>query len=92
MISFFCSSFRELTCSFPQLEGLDRRVGIESFACVVRNSPETTIDPWFYWSRPEMEDFMGIVARSEDWDTTKAVVRFEAFAVAGCDVASKFQL
>jgi hypothetical protein len=39
-----------------------------------------------------MEDFMGVVARSEDWDTTKAVVCFEAFAVAGCDVASKFQL
>ncbi|KAJ7482798.1 hypothetical protein B0H11DRAFT_2193174 [Mycena galericulata] len=65
--------------------GLGNRVGIEGFFCIVRNSPDFHMQPqWFFTSR-ELEQYMPIATRRK-WVTSEVGTKMEAFAVAGCDV------
>lgn len=63
------------------------RVGVHGFFCIVRNSPDYHMMPQWYFTTPELEQYMPI-AVGKRWDTTAVGTRVEAFAIAGCDVAS----
>ncbi|KAJ7500262.1 hypothetical protein B0H11DRAFT_2225808 [Mycena galericulata] len=67
------------------LAGLATRVGVEGFFCIVRNSPDFSMQPqWFFTSR-ELEAYMPLATRRR-WVTTEVGTKIEAFAVAGCNV------
>ena len=71
------------------MTGLNLRVGVEGFFCIVRNMPEYHIRPHWYFSSPELEKYMQVAVRKK-WDTSEVGTRLEAFAVAGCSVVSKY--
>ncbi|KAJ7732774.1 hypothetical protein DFH07DRAFT_696399, partial [Mycena maculata] len=67
--------------------GLGTRVGVEGFFCIVRNSTDFHIQPqWFFTSR-ELEQYMPIATRRK-WSTVEVGTKVEAFCVAGCDVVN----
>ncbi|KAJ7438530.1 hypothetical protein B0H11DRAFT_1752670 [Mycena galericulata] len=69
------------------MAGLATRVGVEGFFCIVRNSPDFSMQPqWFFTSR-ELEAYMPLATRRR-WVTAEVGTKVEAFAVAGCDVLS----
>jgi hypothetical protein len=70
------------------MTGLTYRVGVEGFFCIVRNSPEYHMKPYWYFTSPALEDYMKI-AVCRRWDTSEVGTKIEAFAVAGCDVVSE---
>jgi hypothetical protein len=70
-----------------ELTGLNFRVGIEGFFCIVRSSPDFHMHPYIYYTTPALEDYMKIVIRKR-WDTTEVGAKIEAFAVAGSNVLS----
>ncbi|KAJ7802674.1 hypothetical protein B0H14DRAFT_3488258 [Mycena olivaceomarginata] len=67
------------------LVGLNSRVGAEGFFCIVRNNTDFHIKPQWYFTSPELEDYMRIAAR-KTWNTEEVGSKLEAFAIAGCDV------
>ncbi|KAJ6578927.1 hypothetical protein B0H10DRAFT_2236038 [Mycena sp. CBHHK59/15] len=68
------------------LHGLNQRVvGIEAFFCIVRNSSAFHIEPHWYFTSKELEEYMEIATRKR-WNTAEVGARLEAFAIAGCDV------
>ncbi|KAJ6603909.1 hypothetical protein B0H10DRAFT_1957573 [Mycena sp. CBHHK59/15] len=71
------------------LHGLNQRVvGIEAFFCVVRNSSAFHIEPHWYFTSKELEEYMEIATRKR-WNTAEVGAGLEAFAIAGCDVARR---
>ncbi|KAJ7753382.1 hypothetical protein DFH07DRAFT_960222 [Mycena maculata] len=67
--------------------GLGTRVGVEGFFCIVRNSPDFHMQPqWFFTSR-ELEQYMPIATRRK-WATVEVGLKVEAFCIAGCDVVN----
>ena len=73
------------------MTGLNLRVGVEGFFCIVRNMPEYHMRPHWYFSSQELEQYMQ-VAVWKKWDTSEVGTRLEAFAVAGCSVVSKYSV
>ena len=71
--------------------GLNDRVGIEGFFCIVRTSPDFHMRPQFYFTSPELEEYMRIAVRRK-WDTIEIGTKVEAFAVAGSNVLSMYYL
>jgi hypothetical protein len=69
--------------------GLNARVGIEGFFCIVRTSPDFHMRPQFYYTSQELEDYMRIALRKK-WDTTEVGTKIEAFAVAGSNILSAY--
>ncbi|KIL54459.1 hypothetical protein M378DRAFT_92015 [Amanita muscaria Koide BX008] len=69
------------------LSSLKIRVGIEGFFCIVRNNTEYNMAPSWFFTTPELEKYMDIAVRRR-WDCAEIGGRLEAFAIAGCDVAS----
>ncbi|KAJ6632376.1 hypothetical protein B0H10DRAFT_1771282, partial [Mycena sp. CBHHK59/15] len=68
------------------LHGLNQRiVGIEAFFCIVRNSSAFHIEPHWYFTSKELEEYMEIATRKR-WNTVEVGARLEVFAIAGCDV------
>lgn len=66
------------------------RVGIEAFFCVVRNTPEYSMNPIWYFTSEALMDYMPIaVPVHKPWDLAYVGAKIEAFAVAGCDTVSK---
>jgi hypothetical protein len=47
-----------------QFIGAKRRVGLEGFFCVFKSGPELAFKPVFWWTRPELEDFMALTVRN----------------------------
>jgi hypothetical protein len=64
------------------------RVGIEGFFCIVRSSANFHIEPQWYFTSPELRDYMSFAARGH-WDMGAVGAKIEAFAIAGCDIASE---
>lgn len=74
-----------------QFKGLNVRVGIEAFFCVVRNTPTYHMNPvWFFTSEALMNYMPTAVPLHKPWDLAFIGAKLEAFAIAGCDVVSKF--
>jgi hypothetical protein len=69
--------------------GLNDRVGIEGFFCIVRSSPDFHMRPQFYFTSQQLEEYMGLCIRKK-WDTAEVGTKVEAFAVAGSNVLSTF--
>ena len=69
------------------MTSLKLRVGIEGFFCIVRNTTEFSLMPIWFFTSPELAEYMDIAVRRK-WDLTEVGSRIEAFAIAGCDVAS----
>jgi hypothetical protein len=70
------------------MTGLTQQVGIEGFFCVVRNTPDFHMQPQWYFTSLDLEEYMK-VAVCKKWDTSEVGMKLEAFAVAGCDPVSK---
>ncbi|KAJ7803496.1 hypothetical protein B0H13DRAFT_1671678 [Mycena leptocephala] len=69
------------------MTGLSTCVGIEGFFCIVRDSADFHMQPqWFFTSR-ELEQYMPIATRKK-WVTQEVGTKIEVFAVAGCDITS----
>jgi hypothetical protein len=66
------------------LVGLASRVGVEAFFCVVRNNADFFMEPEWFFTSPELENYMQF-ATAKRWDTGKVGAKLEAFAIAGCD-------
>ena len=71
--------------------GLMYRVGVEGFICIVRNSADYHMKPYWYFTSPALEDYMKIAVRKR-WDTSEVGTKLEAFAIAGCDVVSESRI
>lgn len=69
------------------MTGLNLRVGIEGFVGIVRSSPDFHMQPQFYYTSQELEDYMKMAIRKR-WDTVEVGTKIEAFAVAGSNVLS----
>ncbi|KAJ7603379.1 hypothetical protein DFH06DRAFT_1022290 [Mycena polygramma] len=67
--------------------GLNARVGIEGFFCIVRNTTQFHMKPQWYFTSEELENYMQIACRKR-WNTEEVGSKIEAFSVAGCDVMS----
>ncbi|KAF8881744.1 hypothetical protein BD779DRAFT_1386817, partial [Infundibulicybe gibba] len=67
------------------MKGLKTRVGAEGFFCIVRSATNFHADPQWYFSTPELENYMSVAVRGR-WDTTQVGARIEAFALAGSNV------
>ncbi|KAJ6463585.1 hypothetical protein DFH09DRAFT_1347256 [Mycena vulgaris] len=67
--------------------GLNQRVGIEGFFCIVRNSSDFHMQPHLHFSSRHLEEYMTIAARQR-WNTAEVGAKLEAFAIAGCDVVN----
>lgn len=73
-----------------KMAGLNMRVGIEGFFCIVRNTPDYHMEPKWYFSSEALKDYMKIaVPIHKGWDISHVGAKLEAFAVAGCDPVSK---
>ena len=83
-------NFSPLTCLLMKMTGLNMRVGIEGFFCIVRNTPDYHMEPKWYFSSEALKDYMKIaVPVHKGWDISHVGAKLEAFAVAGCDPVSK---
>jgi hypothetical protein len=64
---------------------------VEGFFVIVRSNAEFFARPQVYFSRPELEFYLGLMASTRGgWNATTLGARIEAFAIAGCDVAGTF--
>ncbi|KDR71988.1 hypothetical protein GALMADRAFT_74321 [Galerina marginata CBS 339.88] len=72
------------------IDGLKTRVGVEGFFCLVRNTPTYHINPQWYFTSEALAGYMKIAAKK--WNTHDVGTKVEAFAIAGCDAASKYCL
>jgi hypothetical protein len=70
-----------------KLTGLNNRVGIQGFFCVVRSTANFHMEPQWYFTSPELRDYMKLAVRRQ-WDIGEVGAKIEAFAIAGCDVSS----
>jgi hypothetical protein len=73
---------------FLKLNGLNKRVGVEGFFCVVRSATNFHIAPQWYFTSTELRDYMQFAVRRQ-WDLGEVGAKIEAFAIAGCDVSSE---
>ncbi|KAJ7301257.1 hypothetical protein DFH08DRAFT_724488 [Mycena albidolilacea] len=71
------------------LSALSQRVGIEALFCIVKNNVEFKMEPEWYFTSRELEQYMEIATRKK-WVTGEVGLKLEAFAIAGCDPASMF--
>lgn len=62
---------------------------MEGFFCLVRNNADFFIEPQWFFTSPELENYMPIATR-KTWDTGEIGAKLEAFAIAGCDPASTY--
>ncbi|PPQ92919.1 hypothetical protein CVT25_000626 [Psilocybe cyanescens] len=68
------------------MNGLNRRVGVEGFICLVRNSPEYHMEPKWYFSNQALVNYMRVaVPIHKGWDIGYVSAKLEAFAIAGCN-------
>lgn len=71
--------------------GLATHVGVEGFFCIVRNRADFHMDPQWYFTSRELEEYMPIATRKK-WVTTEVGTKIEAFSVAGCNILSAYPL
>lgn len=68
-----------------QFNQLCLQVGVDGFFCIVRNTVDFRMTPVFYFTRPDIEEYMPI-AIGRLWDTYAVGSRIEAFVLAGCSL------
>ncbi|KAL0567612.1 hypothetical protein V5O48_014377 [Marasmius crinis-equi] len=66
------------------LQALKLGVSIEAMVLMTRNRLEAFMKPKWFMTDPHIHGFMKFLLRG--WDPAFVGIRFEAFAVAGCDV------
>lgn len=71
--------------SISKIEGMNNRVGVQGFYCLVRTDPQFAMTPRWYFTTPELERFLGIAVRNQ-WDTVRVGTMVEAFAARGGDM------
>jgi hypothetical protein len=82
--------FESTDVPVTKMTGLNMRVGVEGFFCIVRNTPTYHMEPKWYFSSEALKDYMKIaVPIHKGWDLSHVGAKLEAFAVAGCDPVSK---
>ncbi|KAJ7841160.1 hypothetical protein B0H14DRAFT_2360304 [Mycena olivaceomarginata] len=69
------------------LSALSQRVGAQGFFCVVKDNVTFRMEPEWYFTSRELEQYMEIATRKK-WVTGEVGMKLEAFAIAGCDPAS----
>ncbi|KAJ6521708.1 hypothetical protein B0H19DRAFT_1043656 [Mycena capillaripes] len=69
------------------LSALSQRAGVKAFFCIVRNNVQFKMEPEWYFTSRELEQYMEIATRKK-WVTGEVGMKLEAFAIAGCDPAS----
>ncbi|PPQ94883.1 hypothetical protein CVT25_004672 [Psilocybe cyanescens] len=66
------------------MKGLNIRIGVEGFFCIVCNTPNYYMEPkWFFTNESLMEYMKIAVPVNKGWDITYVGAKLEAFA--GCD-------
>ncbi|KZT68376.1 hypothetical protein DAEQUDRAFT_766380 [Daedalea quercina L-15889] len=68
------------------LKGLKARVGIEFVLLLVRNNHEFLMDPKWFISSMQIDEYLHVAVHG--WDPEKIGTLVEAFLVAGCDFMS----
>ncbi|KAH9853434.1 hypothetical protein C2E23DRAFT_859032 [Lenzites betulinus] len=76
-VNHVCEKIEEL------LQGLQHRVGIEAFMCVVRNTPDYPLKPRWWFTSNALDEFLRGNVRK--FEPERIGVMAEAFAIAGCD-------
>ncbi|KAJ7733212.1 hypothetical protein DFH07DRAFT_780656 [Mycena maculata] len=61
--------------------GLGTHVGVEGFFCIIRNSTDFHIQPQWFFTSHELEQYMPIATRWK-WSTVEVGTKVEAFCVA----------
>lgn len=72
-----------------QMQGLSTRVGAHGFFCLVRASANYNTSPKWYYTHEGIDDYLKFIVRRR-WDPRLIGTQLEAFAIAGCDVNSRF--
>ncbi|KAJ7743273.1 hypothetical protein DFH07DRAFT_750021 [Mycena maculata] len=62
-----------------QLCALTQRVGVEGFFCIVRNSPDFTLAPQWFFTSEELKKYMPLATRKK-WVTSEVGTKVEALA------------
>jgi hypothetical protein len=70
------------------MDGLNCRVSIQGFFCIICSSTNFHMAPQWYFTMPELEEYMKVVVHHR-WDTAEVGTKIEAFAITGCDVVSE---
>jgi hypothetical protein len=66
-------------------------VGCEGFFCLFRNTLEISFEPYWFFTRPEFEDYTAtVVNKIPNWTARLAAAKLEAFSIAGCDLSGTF--
>ncbi|KAK1222474.1 hypothetical protein PQX77_014680 [Marasmius sp. AFHP31] len=68
-------------------EALRRRIGIDGFFLIVRNRADGIMDPYWYFTRPEVAEYMPLAVKPK-WSLEEVGAKVEGFCVAGCDTSS----
>jgi hypothetical protein len=68
---------------------LGQRVGVEGFFCVVRNNISFKMEPEWYFTSKELENYIEITTHKR-WVTSEIGMKLEAFAIAGCNPVSAY--
>ncbi|KIY44306.1 hypothetical protein FISHEDRAFT_77501 [Fistulina hepatica ATCC 64428] len=66
------------------IKGMWCHTGIEGFFVVVSSDVGLTLNPYWYFFCPKLEDYMKIA--SQKWQTRHVGQLMQSFAMAGCDV------
>ncbi|KAJ7786856.1 hypothetical protein B0H14DRAFT_2630018 [Mycena olivaceomarginata] len=69
------------------LSALAHCVGVEGFLCVVKNNIAFQMEPEWYFTCKELEEYMEIATRKK-WVTGEVGMKLEAFGIMGCDPAN----
>ncbi|KAI9065182.1 hypothetical protein FKP32DRAFT_1671419 [Trametes sanguinea] len=79
-VSHVCNKIEEM------LTGLQSRAGVEAFYCVVRNTPDFSLKPRWWFSSAPLDEFLRGTIRG--FQPERIGVLAEAFAIAGPDYLS----
>ncbi|KAJ7860596.1 hypothetical protein B0H14DRAFT_3446004 [Mycena olivaceomarginata] len=69
------------------LSALAHHVGVKGFFCVVKNNVAFRMEPEWYFTCKELEEYMEIATRKK-WVTGEVGMKLEAFVIVGCDPAN----
>ncbi|KAK1230432.1 hypothetical protein PQX77_006479 [Marasmius sp. AFHP31] len=71
-------------------ESLRRRLGIDGFFLLVRNRVDGILDPYWYFSRPEIAEYMPLAVKPK-WSLEEVGAKVESFCLVGCDTSKLYR-
>ncbi|KAL0056757.1 hypothetical protein AAF712_016633 [Marasmius tenuissimus] len=69
-------------------ELLRHQIGIDGFFLIVRNCADGIMDPYWYFTWPEVEEYM-LLAVKPKWSLEEVSAKIEGFCIAGCDTSTE---